>query len=62
MFFAFLKVLLAGEFLSFDYKINPKKNQRPAVFLRILIARAGGGSAGRMTGLLFLSENIFPAR
>jgi hypothetical protein len=32
MFFAFLKVLLAGEFLSFDYKINPKKNQRPAVF------------------------------
>jgi hypothetical protein len=32
MFFAFLKVLLAGKFLSFDYKINPKKNQRPAVF------------------------------
>ncbi|MFB5077672.1 hypothetical protein [Raoultella sp. C349492] len=32
MFVAFLKMMLAGEFLSFDYKINPKKNQRREVF------------------------------
>ncbi|MVT04521.1 hypothetical protein [Raoultella sp. 10-1] len=53
MFVAFLKMMLAGEFLSFDYKINPKKNQRREVFLLISAARFRAPRSGWMISLIF---------